>query len=203
MMPVAQPKAVVIHVHGMVAAMSSNVVVQMLSKKLDCRKVQSIQFIPNGRIRVTLFSAEYRNAILANKIFRIDDIHELQVTESDNPLTSVYVHYLPMEAGDTGLRLALSRFGRVVDITYQRFSGFKLVCTGTRIVRMALDQHIPFQCNIQGYTCCVWYSGEPLKCTICRGAHKAAECPDKNKCRRCHQSNHFAKDCGNAWGTTL
>ena len=51
-MPVEQPKTVVIHAHGMVAHKSSNVIVQMLSKKLDFSKVKTIQFIPGGRIRV-------------------------------------------------------------------------------------------------------------------------------------------------------
>ena len=117
-MPVPQPKTVVIHAHGMVAAMSTNVIVQLLSKKLDFKRVQSIQFIPNGRIRVTFTSTEYRNAILGNKVLWLDDLHELQVTESDSPVTSVYVHYLPVEAGNTGIRLALAPFGKVLDISY-------------------------------------------------------------------------------------
>ena len=117
-MPVAQPKTLVIHAHGMVSAMSSNVIMQMLSKKLDFRKVQSVQFIPGGRIRITFFASDYRDSVLANKVICIDGIHQLEMTESDRPLTSVYVHYLPMEAGEVGLCLALSPFGRIVDITF-------------------------------------------------------------------------------------
>ena len=201
-MPVNQPRTVVIHAHSMVAAKSSNVVAQMLSKKLDFSKVRHIQFIPGGRICVTLSSVEYRNEILNRKTIQIDDVHFLNVTASDSPVRNVYVHYLPVKAGDVGLRLALLPFGTVHEVTYQRFTGFKDISTGTRIVRMLLDHHIPFQCNIQGYPCRVWYTGQPLKCTICKGAHKAADCPDKNKCRCCHQPGHFAKDCKNAWGTT-
>ena len=182
--------------------MSTNVIVQMLSKKLDFKNVTAIQFIPNGRIRVTFSSVEYRNTILGKKFIWIDDLHQLQITGSDIPVTSVFVHYLPPEAGEDGIRLAFAPFGKILDISYQRFSGFKKISTGTRIVRMSLEHHIPFQCNIQGYPCRCWYAGQPIKCTICRGAHKAAECPDRNKCRRCHQAGHFAKDCKNAWGTT-
>ena len=137
-----------IHAHGMVAAKSSNVMVQLLSKKLDFSKVKTIQFIPGGRIRVTFTSLEYRNFVLARKTLQIDDVHFLNITASDEPVTTVYVHYLPDEAGDMGIRLALLPFGTVHDISYQRFAGFKSISTGTRIVRMSLDQHIPFQCNI-------------------------------------------------------
>ena len=89
-------------------------------------------------------------------------MHFLNVTASDSPVTNVYVHYLPVEAGDVGLRLALLPFGTVHEVTYQRFTDFKDISTGTRIVRMLLDHHVPFQSNIQGYPCRVWYAGQPL-----------------------------------------
>ena len=125
----------------------------------------------------------------------------LSITGSNAPVTSVYVYYLPVDARDVGIRLALANYGTVHEITHQHFAGFNKI-TRTRIVHMSLDQHIPFQCNIQGYPCRVWYSGQPLKCTICKGAHKAADCPEKNKCKGCHQAGHFACDWKNAWGTT-
>ena len=91
-----------------------------------------------------------------------------------------FMYYLPDEAGDMGLRLALLPFGTVHDVLFQHFAGFKKISTGTRIIRMSLSQHIPFQCNIQGYPCRVWYVGQPIKCTICQGAHMAADCLDRN-----------------------
>lgn len=104
-MPVTQPNTVVIRAHGMVAAKSSNVVVQ-LSKKLDFSKLRTIQFIPGGRIRVTFSSQEYRNTILDQKTLCIDGVHVLNITASHSPITNVYVHYLPDEVGNVGIRLA-------------------------------------------------------------------------------------------------
>ena len=97
-MPVDQLRTVVIHAHGMVAAKSSNVVVQLLSRKLDFTKLHHVQFIPGGRIRVTFSSVEYRNVVLERKTIQIDDFQFLNVTASDSPVTSVYVHYLPVES---------------------------------------------------------------------------------------------------------
>lgn len=158
-----QPNTVVIQAHGMVAATSSNVIVQ-----LDFTKVCSFQFIPGGRICVTFLDQAYRDEILWAGSITVDH-HELIVTESDTPLISVYIHYLPVEAGEDGIKLALSPFGKVVDLSHQRFSSFRNISTGTRIVRMSHDQHLPLKLSIMGYPCRAWKRGQPLKCVICWG----------------------------------
>ena len=106
-MPVDQLRTVVFHAHGMVVAKLSNVIVQLLSKKLDFSKVRHTQFIPGGRIRGTFWSVEYHNDSLNQKTLQIDDLHALYVTASDSLVTRVYVHYFPVKAGDVGLHLAL------------------------------------------------------------------------------------------------
>ena len=194
-----QPLTVVLHCYGFTAYKSQNVIVGLITKKL--KNLKSIQFIPGGRIRVTFKTVEARNDLLTAGTICLDGIHHFEVTESDAPSISVFVHYLPMEAGEDAIKLALRPFGEVTSLSHQVFPSHRDISTGTRIVKMSLNQHIPFEMTIMGYPCRVWYRGQPVKCVICKGAHKAAECPDKNKCRRCHQPGHVAKDCTNAWGT--
>ena len=196
---VDQRQTAVIHAHGMVAHVSSNVMVDKLSKLIDFKSVESIQFVPGGRIRVAFSSCDLRDAFIAQKVIIIDN-HHLDITESDAPLTSIYLHYLPYEATENVVRDALRPYGKVVDIRHQNFSGCRNIHTGTCIVRMALgNHHIPFDLSIKSFPCCVWYKGQPITCNICKGSHKAADCPLKDKCRRCHQAGHFARNKKNAW----
>lgn len=116
---------VVIHAHGLVGHKSINVCVQLLSKKLDFTCVHTVQFIPGGHIRVNFLFIKYRNEILCPGMIDIDGHHILEVTESDSPLTSVYVHYYTPEASDDYLHLMLHLFGRMVDITHQRHETFR------------------------------------------------------------------------------
>ena len=48
---------------------------------------------------------------------------------------------------------------------------------------------------IDGMNCRVWYKGQPLVCDLCSNNHKAADCPLKGKCRRCHQAGNFVRNC--------
>ena len=65
---VEQRQTAVIHAHGMVAHLSSNVMVDKLSKLIDFKTVESIQFVPGGCIRVAFSSCDLRDAFIAQKV---------------------------------------------------------------------------------------------------------------------------------------
>lgn len=61
---------------------------------------------------------------------------------------------------------------------------------------MVLHSTLPRSLTIDGYSCRVWYKGQPLICNLCNiQGHKSAVCPNKDKCRRCGEQGHFARNC--------
>ena len=66
-------------------------------------------------------------------------------------------------------------------------------CEGSLTLAEAYE--IPRNIVIDGVKCRVWYKGQPLVCDICSNNHKAADCPLHGKCRRCHESGHFVREC--------
>ena len=97
------------------------------------------------------------------------------------------VHLFPFAGSNDRVKEALKFFGDIKEIRQQQWSNVPGVHTGTRLVR------IPRNIVIDGVKCPVWYKGQPLD--ICNNNHKAADCPLKGKCRRCHHAGNFVRNC--------
>ena len=70
------------------------------------------------------------------------------------------------------------------------------------IFLLALDKFPPRLVSINTHICRVWFKGQPIICNVCGvEGHKAVDCPDRDKCRRCGERGHMARTCRNAWGT--
>ena len=108
--------------------------------------------------------------------------------------STLVTHYLfPFEGNNECIKDALKYFGVIKEIKFQQWTNVPGVATGTHIVSMVRQHEIPRNIAIDG--CKVWYKGQPLVCDICSNSHKAADCPLRGKCRRCHQAGHFFRDC--------
>ena len=87
------------------------------------------------------------------------------------------------------------------DVRFQKWTNIPDVCTGTHLLRMTLHKPIPRFISVLGARVKVWFKGQPILCDICRkGGHRAASCPNKGKCFRCHEVGHLARHCPRPWG---
>ena len=193
-------KTCVIHASEMVASYEKARVIALLGECIDFEGLSAIQFCSRGLIPVT-----FKNALDKEEFVRVGSLsldgHDLSVTSSDKPHSLVYVHYFHAEGDDALIRDELGKYGDVISIKRQGFSGILGLLTGSRILAMVLSDSVPAEFRIDDYPVRVWYKGIPPFCQICKASgHKAADCQFNGKCRRCGSPDHKAHACVRPWG---
>ena len=196
-------KTCVIHASVMMASYEKARVIALLRERIDFERLSAIQFCPRGLIRITFKNASDKEEFARMGSLALDG-HDLSVTSSDKPPSLVYVHYFPAEGDDALICDELSKYGEIVSIKHQSFSGIPGLLTGSRILTMVLSDPVPAEFRIDDYPVRVWYRGIPPFCQICKvNGHKAADCQFNGKCRRCGSPDHKAHACTRPWGQSV
>ena len=189
-----------IHASVMMANYDKDRVMALLRERIDFERLSAIQFCPRGLIRITFKNASDKEEFARMGSLALDG-HDLSVTPSDEPPSLVYVHYFPAEGDDALICDELSKYGEIVSIKHQSFSGIPGLLTGSRILTMVLSDPVPAEFRIDDYPVRVWYRGIPPFCQICKvNGHKAADCQFNGKCRKCGSPDHKAHACTRPWG---
>ena len=196
-------KTCVIHASEMMANYDKDRVIALLRERIDFERLSAIQFCPRGLIRITFKNASDKEDFARMGSLALDG-HDLSVTSSDKPPSLVYVHYFPAEGDDALICDELRKYGEVIGIKHQNFSGIPGLLTGSRILTMVLSDPVPAEFRIDDYPVRVWYRGIPPFCQICKvNGHKAADCQFNGKCRRCGSPDHKAHACARPWGQSV
>ena len=174
---------------------------EMLPKLLESLKIEDlrcVQFLRNGRVRVSFLEKETRDRFLSEGM-RFED-QEIPVTKDGQKVTVVYIRDLPYEVASDDVIDFFSSYGEVLTAERSVAAKFPSLCNGNRILKMILNQDLPYFLSVCGCQCRVWYRGQPIQCFVCREVgHRAQSCPLSGRCRCCHQVGHMARDCGRAW----
>lgn len=159
----------------------------------------TIQILPRGIARIT-----FRDAAAKQNLLRHDKIslggRSCKIF-AERRFVTVQVHHYPSEAFDCHVEKVLMGFGTVKGVKRQHWVGLPDVQTGTRLVDIFLDKHVPRNLVIGGFNCKTWYRGQPVTCDLCGEiGHVLSQCPIRGKCRRCREPGHLARDCNRpAW----
>ena len=177
---------------------SSDVLPQLLGC-LPVDKVQAVQFLRGGIVRLTFQDESTRNEVLVRGISFQGT--QLRVVCAMSEVRSLFVCDLPVEVPDDVVSSFLASFGDVVHVTRSTYKDFPSVCDGNRIVRIVLKKDVPYFVRMADCNCRVWYARQPVQCVICReSGHVGRDCPLSGRCRCYHQPGHVARLCTQAWG---
>ena len=166
-----------------------------LLKALGPEKVSAVQFLREGRVRVTTKTVAYRDELLRGSVFRYGDV-EVPVSAADALFLPVYVRDLPFEVSDADVVSAFRSFGVVLSIRPCFFKDFPSVANGTRVLRMSFTDPLPSSLHVASCPARVWHPGQPPFCTVCReSGHVPRDCRYSGLCLKCRQPGHVSRNC--------
>lgn len=196
-------RTIAIDLSAMPPSLSRQDLVGILVNKFVNVLVKAIQFVPVKLVHVTVEDCATRDYYAPAENIVLDGI-SCCVLGMGRQARTVLIYHYPYEENDDRLKLALGSFVKVLEVRHQHYPGFNHVCTCTRLVKMVPDRLIRRNLDVVGYRVKVWYPRQPLEGDICAQSHISKDCPLRDKCRRCKQSGHVARDCTNApnaWGS--
>ena len=196
------PKSVVLHFPAKIHKTQgvSDVAPQLL-RALDAHKIEAVQFLRSGRVRVTAKTAELRDELLEGSTLLYGDV-SVPVTAADQHIYPVFVHDLPVELSDDDVKCAFKSFGVVHSVHQCFFRDFPSITNGTRRLIMSFRGSLPSSVSVLDFPARVFHPGQPVQCTVCHmSGHQSRACPFSGLCLRCKQPGHVAPNCTRAWGS--
>ena len=193
------PKSVVLHfppsVYQKIGA------AEMIPKLLGIFNVEDLRclhFLRNGKVRVSFREKEVRDHYLVEGM-RFGD-HDIPVTKDGQKVSVLYIRDLPYEVSSDEQVDFFSNYGEVLTVERSVAENFPNLCNSNRVLKMILNEELPYFLSVCGCQCRVWYRGQPIQCFVCRElGHRAQACPLSGRCRYCHQVGHMARECARAW----
>ena len=157
----------------------------MLPKLLEILQIEDlhcVQFLRNGRVRVSFHEKETHDHFLSEGM-RFEDEH-IPVTKDGQKVTVLFIQDLPYEVASDDLIDFFSSYGEVLIVERSVAASFPNLSNRNRIHKLILNEDLPYFLSVCGYQCRVWYRGQPIQCLVCRKfCHRAQFCPLSGRCR--------------------
>ena len=167
----------------------------------DEHVISAIQIVPGGVCKVTFESAGVKHDLCSREICNVGGV-DCRVLNYAQHTTPVQIHHYPFEDDLEPLFKVLSPFGVVKRTRFQHWTNIPEMPTGTILLDVVLNHHIPSTLEVGKMRVKVWYRDQPLCCDVCKGPHRVTDCDLRGKCRRCGGEGHFARACRRPWART-